>query len=86
MLQLAQEMADDIAALKRLLAEQGSTVKGSMGQAKLNPVYTELRLSRSALARVIAAIRIPDDSGRPKSARHKAAAEYRWRRARRGAV
>ncbi len=77
-LDLARRQANDIAALEELLAEQGPTVTGSMGQQRLNPIFAEVRLARASLARILAELRMPDDGfADNKSLRKVRAANYR---------
>lgn len=80
-LDLARAARNDIADLEALLLEQGLTVAGSTGQSRLNPVVAELRLQRGTLARMLADLRLPDESGQvQKSVRHQRAARARWSR------
>lgn len=70
---IASNIADSIAELELQLRTDGLMVKGSMGQLRMNPVVTELRLQRSALARILEGIRLPNEVERPKSVRHQRA-------------
>lgn len=72
-LEAAARQADLNRQLEELLAEQGLTVVGSMGQARLNPAATELRQGRIALEKLLAALALPDEDGRPMTAAQKRA-------------
>lgn len=74
-LALAVAVADSIEQLEKLLEEQGLTLKGSMGQIRLNPAVTELRLQRSALARILSDLRIPTEDPAAKDPRKQRAAD-----------
>lgn len=79
MLDLAARQADDIAALERLLAEQGPIVTGSTGQPRLSPVFTELRQSRLALGKLLAELRLPDEGlGSTRNVKNRRSARARW--------
>lgn len=62
-LDLAVAQADDIDALEQALETHGMFVTGSMGQQRLNPVVTELRLQRRSLASLLSELQMPDESG-----------------------
>lgn len=86
----AARQADDVAALERIIKDQGVIVKGSAGQPRLAAVVTEVRQGRLALARLLAELRLPSEdapdqpmSGR--SVRAQRAANVRWARQRRAA-
>lgn len=80
-LDLARRQADDIAALEAVLAEQGPTVAGSMGQQRLNPAFAELRQQRLALGKLLESIRLPDEGmlGKTPNVKKVRAAQTRWR-------
>lgn len=82
-LDLIEALANDIEKLEGLLAEEGLSVEGSAKQMKLNPVVTELRQSRVALAGLVDRLGLPDDEDGPdspgaKSAAARALAMQRW--------
>lgn len=83
-LRLACRQADDVARLEELLDEEGPVVKGSKGQPKLSTVPAELRLQRAALARLVAALALPQDGQErgltPTQRRAQKAANARWER------
>lgn len=60
-------------------------VKGSMGQDVASPLVQELRQHRSLVARLLAALKLPDDEhqeehdGRARSSQARKAALTRWR-------
>ncbi len=62
-LDLAVAQADNVAELEEELALQGMTVIGSMGQKRLNPIVTELRLQRRSLASLLSELHMPDEAG-----------------------
>jgi hypothetical protein len=79
-LDLARRQANDIAALEQVLETQGPLVTGSTGQQRLNPAFAELRQQRLALEKMLASIRLPDESmGRVPDAKKSRAAATRWR-------
>lgn len=86
-LEAACRQRDDIAALEELLRDQGMTVKGSMGQVRLHPAATEVRLARGTLTKLLGELKLPDEepaAGAPavamnaRSRRAQAAAQRRW--------
>jgi hypothetical protein len=82
LLDLAVRQADDIGSLEEVLEKQGPTVKGSMGQSRLNPVFAELRQSRLALSRILHDLKMPDeglDGSQAKDVKAQRAANVRWR-------
>lgn len=85
-LEQAAAQLDTIDTLERLLAEQGSTVEGSRGQSRLNPLYAEIRQGRLAFAKLVDALSWPvDDADEGMTAaqrRAKHAADSRWARVR----
>ncbi len=79
----ACRQADDLAALEAAVAIAGAIVEGSRGQRRMNPVITELRQGRLALARLLGMLKLPDEDGRPMTARQERAqraAFSRWDR------
>lgn len=60
-LEAACRQADDIFRLEKLLDDQGMTVIGSQGQARLNPAFTELRQGRLALSKLLDALALPTE-------------------------
>lgn len=81
LLDLASAQADDVDRLERLLQLQGSTVTGSTGQERLNPVFTEVRQARVALSRLLLEVRLPDEStGVVRNVAKVRAARSRWDR------
>lgn len=79
LLEVARRQANDIAALEAQLEADGLIVTGSKGQSRMSPIVTELRLSRQALVRVLAELRMPD-AGPLKNAAKQRAARARWNR------
>lgn len=85
-LEQACSTADMIAELEAARVEAGLPLmtKGSMGQEVIHPFIGELRAQRAQLARLMARLKLPDDSSGAgggdvsSSARHAAAA--RWSR------
>ncbi|MFG2596698.1 hypothetical protein [Streptomyces sp. NPDC048462] len=61
-------------------------VKGSMGQEVANPLVQELRQHRALVARLLSALKLPDDEeqedtdGRARSSQARKAALARWGR------
>jgi hypothetical protein len=60
LLSLAAHQADDVERLEADIAERGTTVTGSTGQAVLNPSISEARQGRLALTKILAGITLPD--------------------------
>lgn len=87
-LEHAARELDLIERLERELDGNGLTVAGSMGQLVAHPLIGELRQHRATAQRLLAQLKLPDDSGdgradaaaagRSTSARE--AANARWRR------
>lgn len=81
-LESACRTADELADLQAVLAEVSTpTVAGSKGQTRVHPLYAEVRQHRLALARLLAAIDLPDDAagaGASRSAAGRALARQRW--------
>ena len=82
-LDLCGRQADDIARLEALIVDQGVTVPGSAGQPRLHPAFGELRQARVALARLLDAVRLPDEGiGTSRHVQQQRAARARWDRER----
>lgn len=78
---------DRLDALDALVAEQGATVKGSMGQTVLHPAIAEARQQRLVLGRLVKQLDLPDEDDTPASPeteRARFAAQARWSQPRRG--
>ena len=80
----ACRIADVISALEDGMVDQPLLAKGSMGQPVLNPLLAEQKTHRTALSRLLAQLKLPDDpSGEVvKPNQHRAAAQSRWDAAR----
>jgi len=72
---LAQAQLHDIVALEAVLEAEGSVTPGSRGQMRLSAVYTELRGSRLAAARMISLLKI--EESRPGRGNRSPAARSR---------
>src|SRR4051794_10107269 len=73
--QFAQTI-DEIGQLKAALAATGTTVKGSKGQPRLNPLWNELRQHRKLADQLVVALALPAEGeavGRRRSAQAKVA-------------
>lgn len=70
--------AKHVEKLEAELAQRGYVDTGSKGQVRISPFVSELRLQYAAMARVAEAIRLPDETEKPKSVRHQRAAARRW--------
>lgn len=57
----ACETADRVAHLEKLAREVDSVIEGRDG-AKMHPVFSEVRQQSALLARLIAALRLPDEA------------------------
>lgn len=80
-LDLASRQANDIAALELLLEQEGPSVTGSTGQARMNPAFAELRQQRLALTKILDSIKLPDEGmGVAKNVKAQRAAHTRWNR------
>jgi hypothetical protein len=78
-LALIEATADDIARLESACADV--LIRDVAGTQKLNAAYTEVRLARAQLHRMIASLKLtPAELPVPKSARHVQAANARWHR------
>lgn len=84
-LETACRQADDVAALEVLIANDGLTVAGSAGQPRLNPAVAEARQGRIAFAKLLGALALPAEDGKPQthaSRTAQKAANVRWSRTR----
>lgn len=72
--------ADLIDSLKRAMVKQPKLVRGSQGQQVINPMISELRQHRVALAGLLKQLRLPDpaDTAEARSTAARAAANARW--------
>ncbi|MDT0263982.1 hypothetical protein [Jatrophihabitans lederbergiae] len=95
LLTMACRQADDIARLEKIIAAEGVLVVGSKGQPRLSAVVAEVRQERLALARLLAALQLPEDVAAgadgsvvvamtPASRRAQKASQSRWAREGRG--
>ena len=85
LLEVACRQADDVAALEKLIANQGMTVPGSQGQPRLNAAVAEVRQGRLALGKLLGLLALPDEVDRPFTASSRTAqkaANARWSRKR----
>lgn len=89
-LRVLEDACREIDLIDRMHCEQQDmplTAKGSMGQVVAAPLLQELRAHRALLARLLGALRLPDDEeaqqyeGRERSAKARTAALARWGRA-----
>lgn len=76
---------DELERLRAALDAEPTTVAGSMGQPRPNPLFDEVRKHRETLARLVKALDLPDedeDAPAPSmaSVRARDAATRRWRR------
>ncbi|MDJ0454404.1 hypothetical protein [Gordonia amicalis] len=71
------DLVDDLAAA---MQDQPRLVKGSQGQSVINPLISEQRQHRMALASLLKQLRLPDeaDSAEARSTKARAAANARW--------
>lgn len=78
---------DRLDALEAVVAQDGPTITGSMGQTIVHPAIGEARQQRVVLARLVAALELPTEDGPTSTlsmtnasdkARH--AAQARWSR------
>ena len=76
LISLAQAQLDDVATLEAALDTEGAVVKGSTGQPRLNPIFTEVRGGRLAAARIISLLKVNTDI-RPGRGNHTHAARSR---------
>ncbi len=78
-LALIAATADDVARLE--IACETVFVADVAGTRKLNAAYTEVRLARAQLHRLITSLKLtPEEIPGPKSERHQRAALSRWHR------
>lgn len=82
-LRVLEDSCREIDLIERLEAELKTTqlvVKGSMGQPVSSPLVTEIRQHRATLARLLAALKIPDEADNPaaRSSAARKAANARW--------
>lgn len=80
-LEAACRTADAIAMLEEAWRESGysMTSRGSMGQEVIHPLIGELRTQRSALASLLAGLKLPDDeSGEAGVNQQRDAANSKW--------
>ncbi|MBP2341112.1 hypothetical protein JOF41_007366 [Saccharothrix coeruleofusca] len=82
-----EDCCREIDLIERLEAElRGAdlVVQGSMGQPVSSPLVTEIRQHRSTLARLFAALKLPEDAGsadqaaQDRSSSARKAAQARW--------
>jgi len=73
---------DACESLQAVITRDGVLSSGSAGQVRVHPAVGELRSSRLALARLIAALGLPDPAGAsvpsPTTVRARRAARARW--------
>ena len=71
------DLVDDLA---EAMAGQPRLVRGSQGQQVINPLISEQRQHRMALASLLKQLRLPDeaDSAEARSTKARAAANARW--------
>ena len=86
-LETACRVADQVAELEAVLADQPLLSTGSQGQTIVHPVVPELRQQRALLASLLSRLDVPDASGVPgewdnlsASERARKAAGARWMR------
>ena len=78
---VAARLADRMADLEEILAEDGLRLVTKTGVVRIHPAVAEYRQQAVALARVLSAVALPaPDGGQQKSAAKVRAAEARWRR------
>lgn len=76
---------DIVDSLEALVASEGLTATGSMGQVVIHPAVQEVRQHRSILASLLRSLKLPDDAAKPaeetkgeRSSAARAAARSRW--------
>lgn len=84
-LRLLEDACREMDLVDRLVAELDKAslvVEGSMGQPVTNPLVQEIRQHRQVIKSLLAAIKLPDESGEQgsRSAQARDAAAARWRR------
>lgn len=78
---LACSALDDVARLEEVLDADGLRATGSTGQSVLHPAVAELRQTRVAASRLLAALSLPVEGtavGTPATQRARRAAQTRW--------
>jgi hypothetical protein len=83
LLSRAARCADEIAALEKVVDEQGTTTLGGAGQVVVHPALAEARQLRTLLMRLLGQIELHDPAEKQRAAtpRQRAArraAEVRW--------
>lgn len=61
LIELAQSQLNDVETLEKLLESESAIVPGSRGAPRLNALFTELRGSRLAAARIISLLKIQEE-------------------------
>ena len=80
-LEQAAKVSDTLALLEDGMKGQDLIVTGSMGQAREHPLLSEARQQRALLGRLVAQLKIPDESGlSTRSTQARKAAQVRWSR------
>ncbi len=77
----ACRLTDVLAELEVGMADQPLLVKGSMGQNVINPLLSEQRTTRSAVAKLLGQLKLPDDPTAATTStpnQHRSAAQTRW--------
>ncbi len=75
----AARLADRMAALESMIAEDGERSVSSTGIVRLHPAVAEYRNHSVALSKVLASIAMTDSAGGRKDPKKSKAAETRWR-------
>lgn len=86
LLDQAARLADRMVALRGLVERDGERSVSDSGIVRLHPAIPEHRQHAVALAKVLAAVRIPDDTGEVKDPAKVRAADTRWRQHNAGKV
>jgi hypothetical protein len=60
----ACEVLDLVTSLQEVVAREGPLVTTAAGDVRVHPAAVELRLERLVLARLLAALRVPDEAGK----------------------
>jgi hypothetical protein len=76
LLTLAEGLADRLAELEDVVEREGLSVTLQSGQVVMNPAVGESRMTRAALARVLAGVSMTE--GRAKDPAKVRAAQARW--------
>lgn len=85
-LRLLEDVCREVDLIERLetaLMDAPLTVKGSMGQEVASPLVQEIRQHRGVVARLLSALKLPDESGSQSNeigSSARAAAMARWGR------